>query len=144
MPASASTPVPYASASPTVMKSLQSEAIGENSSAENVQHFRGQSDCSGLECVSPLLGGQCLGELVQLAFQDAIEIVHGQLYAVVGDAVLRIVVGADLLRTLAGADLRPTCRRLLGRLLLALELVEPRPQHAQGLRLVLELRLLVL
>ena len=53
------------------------------------------------ERLAPLFGLQRLGELVQLAFEDAIEVVHGQLYAVVGDPVLRIVVGPDLLGALA-------------------------------------------
>ena len=69
---------------------------------------------------------------------------HVQLDAVVGDAVLREVVRADLLGALAGADLRAARRGLLGRLALALGLVDPRAQHAHRLLAVLELRALVL
>src|SRR6266487_6384935 len=108
MPASASTCVPCASASPTVT-----------------------SDRCGFERLAALFSLQCLGELVQLAFENAVEVVHGQLYAMVGDPVLRIVISADLLGPPARADLRTARRRLLGRLLLPLELVEPRAQHAQ-------------
>src|SRR5258707_680323 len=90
--------------------------------------FRGHPDRCGFESLAAFLGGQRLGELVELAFEDPVEVVHGQLYAVVGDAVLRIVVGTNLLRALARPDLRAPRRRLLGRLLLALQLVEPRPE----------------
>ena len=62
----------------------------------------------------------------------------------VGHAVLGEVVGADLLRALAGADLRAPRRRLLGLLPLALGLVQPGAKDAQRLRLVLQLRFLVL
>ena len=63
---------------------------------------------------------------------------------VVGDAVLREVVGADLLGALAAADLRLARRRLLGLLALALRLVQAGAEDAHRLRLVLELRALVL
>ena len=59
-------------------------------------------------------------------------------------AVLGEVVGADLLGALAGADLRAPRRGLLGLLPLALGLEQPGAQHAHRLRLVLELRFLVL
>src|SRR6185437_2536978 len=103
--------------------------------------FRGHSDGCGFQSLAAFLRGQRLGELVQLAFEDTVEVMHGQLYAVVGDSVLRIVVGTNLLRALARPDLRAPRRGLLGCLLLALQLVEPRPQDAQRLRLVLKLRL---
>ena len=63
--------------------------------------FRGHSDGCGFQSLAAFLRGQRLGELVQLAFEYAIEVVHGQLYAVVGDPVLRLVVGPDLLGALA-------------------------------------------
>jgi hypothetical protein len=62
----------------------------------------------------------------------------------VGHAVLRVVVGADLLAALGGADHAAALggeRRLL---LLALDLEEARSQHLERLRLVLQLRALVL
>src|ERR671922_294486 len=99
---------------------------------------------SSLEGAPPVLGGERLGEIVQLAVEGRVEPVLRELDPVVGDAILGEVVGADLLRPLARADLRPPRRLLLLALLRALELVEPRPQHAHRLRLVLELRLLVL
>ena len=47
--------------------------------------FRGKtvtSDRCGFERLAPLFALQRLGELVQLAFENAVEIVHRQLYAV--------------------------------------------------------------
>ena len=69
---------------------------------------------------------------------------HVQLDAVVGDAALREVVGPDLLGARAGADLCAAGGRLLGRLTLALGLVDARAQHAHRLLAVLQLRALVL
>ena len=43
--------------------------------------------------------------LVEIALDDAIELVERELDAVIADAILRIVVGADLRAALAGADL---------------------------------------
>ena len=105
---------------------------------------RVQASRGRLERLPPRLGRERLGELVQLALEHAVELVDGQLHAVVGDAALRIVVGADLLGALAAADLRPPLRGELGLPPLPLQLEEPRPQHAHRLRLVLQLRLLVL
>src|SRR2546421_7937339 len=113
MPASASTCVPCARASPTVM-----------------------SDCGGFQRLAPLFGLQRLGELVQLAFEDAVEVVHGQLYAVVGDAVLGIVVRADLLGPLARADLGAAGSWRLGCPPLPLRLLQPGAQKAARPRLV--------
>ena len=62
---------------------------------------------SRLERLAAVLGGERLGELVQLALEDALlQLVRGQLDPVVGEPVLGEVVGADLLRPLAAADLR--------------------------------------
>ena len=62
----------------------------------------------------------------------------------VGDARLREIVGADLGAAVAGRDLRAALGAELGLLLLALLVVEPRAQHLQRLRPVLDLRALVL
>src|SRR5262245_22896398 len=97
-----------------------------------------------LEGAAPILGDQRLGELFEIAFEDLVEPVLGELDPVVGDAVLGEVVGADLLGPLARADLRAARRLLLLALLLAFALVEARAENAERLRLVLELRLLVL
>src|SRR5204863_7311708 len=105
--------------------------------------FRGSSGRS-LERLTPLLGAKRVSAAVELPLENAIEAVHGELDAVIGDAVLGEVVRPDLLGALAGADLRPPRCRLFRGLLLALELVEARAQDAQRLRLVLELRFLVL
>src|SRR5947209_12626921 len=69
------------------------------------------------------------GDVVELAHQHGIEVVHAQTDAVVGDALLREVVGADLLGALAGPDLGLT-RGVDRRLLLGQRpVVQPRPQH---------------
>src|SRR5207253_1585826 len=69
---------------------------------------------------------------------------HRVLDAVVGDAILRIVVGADLLRARTRPHLGEPRRGLLGRLPLALGLVEARAQDSHRLVAVLQLRALVL
>src|SRR5262245_40462535 len=97
-----------------------------------------------LEGTPALLGGERLGELVEVAGEDLVELVDRQFDAMVGDPVLREVVRADLLRALPGADLGAPRFRDLRLLALALDLVEPRPQDPHCLLLVLELRLLVL
>ena len=84
------------------------------------------------------------GELAQVAAEDLVEVVRGELDPVVGDPALGEVVGADLLRPLAGADLRAAVGRDLGPLLLERALVQSRPQHPHRLVAVLQLRLLVL
>src|SRR5438477_2472872 len=90
-----------------------------------------------LERAPSLLCLQRVGEAAELAVDDVVEAVLGELDAVVRDAVLGEVVRADLLGALARADLRAALGRQLGLLLLALELVQPRAQHAHRLRLVL-------
>src|SRR5919109_1898482 len=96
------------------------------------------------EGATALFGTERVGELLELALEDALELVRRQLDAVVGDSVLGKVVGADLLGALARADLRPARGVELGLLLLALDLVQASAQHAQRLLAVLELALLVL
>src|SRR5436189_1138717 len=111
---------------------------------------------SASRTVMPVLGGsafeplaalevpQRLGELVELAGQDRVEVVGRVPDAVVGHAALREVVGADLLRALARADLG-TALGCFGRLLLGqLLLVQACSQHAHRLLAVLVLGLLVL
>src|SRR5213592_4742122 len=61
----------------------------------------------GLRLQAPalLVGLEPGGELVKLAFEDRVQVMRGQLDAVVGDSALAVVVGADLLRAVARADL---------------------------------------
>ena len=96
------------------------------------------------EAPALLVGLERGGELVELALEHAVEVVHGDLDAVVGDAALGEVVGADLLGAVAGADLRAAVGGELGLLLGERALVEPRAQHAHRLLAVLQLALLVL
>ena len=59
-----------------------------------------------------VLGDQRLDDLVErLARDHLVELVEGQVDAVVGDAVLREIVGADALGAVAGADLAACGRR---------------------------------
>ena len=97
-----------------------------------------------LEPRALLLGRERGRELAQVAAEDLVEVVGGELDPVVGDPALGEVVGADLLRALAGADLRAAVGGDLGPLLLERPLVEPRAQHLHRLLPVLQLRLLVL
>ena len=83
-------------------------------------------------------------QLVEVAVERRVELVHREADAVVGDAVFLEVVGADLLGALAGADLRAAILGDRVLLLLHLHLVEARAQHLHRLRAVLDLRLLVL
>jgi len=59
------------------------------------------------------VGAQAVDDVLQIAVEDAGQVVLGQPDAVVGQAVLREVVGANLLRAVAGADL-PASRVALG------------------------------
>ena len=54
-----------------------------------------------------LVGHEGVGQLVEVAHQDAVELVQGELDPVIGDPVLLVVVGPDLLRSAAAADLAP-------------------------------------
>src|SRR5262249_32237853 len=78
-------------------------------------------------------------ELVEVAFDDAIELVERDADPVVGEAILREVVSANLLRALAGADhgaaLGTDCRLLL----LAFDIHQARAQNLERLRLILQL-----
>src|SRR5437867_11021275 len=104
----------------------------------------GRLVAAAVELRRPLRAGQGRDELVQVAVQNLIELVQGQVDAVVRDSVLLEVVSTDLLRAVAGPDHAPPlgADRLL--LLGELHLVEACAQHAQSLLSVLQLRLLVL
>ena len=73
-----------------------------------------------------LVGRERFGVLVEVALRAPARAVIVELHAVVGDAVLGEVVGPDLLGARARADLRAAGRGLLGRLPLALGLVDSR------------------
>ena len=134
------------------------ERLGEQQSASSarrvdalaLEELRGRAErlaerhAAALECPALLVGGERLGERVELAPSTSGRGGGRDAHAVVGNPVLRKVVGADLLGARARADLRVPRRRLLGLLPLALRLVEPRAQHAHRLVAVLELRALVL
>src|SRR5262245_17731030 len=98
----------------------------------------------GFERLPPLLRSERLGELFEVALDDAIEPLDRQVDPVVRDAVVRIVVGADLLGPVTPADLRAARGGELLLLALTLELEQARAEDAQRLGLVLKLRFLVL
>src|SRR4029077_1097182 len=96
------------------------------------------------ELPAPLVGGQCVGALLELAGQHLVERVEGQADAMVGDPVLLVVVRADLVGPATALRLAAAGRRQLLLLALALDLVEATAQDAHRLVLVLQLTLLVL
>src|ERR671913_1590843 len=104
---------------------------------------RGSCRFSG-ELVCPLLGGEGLGELFEVAAEGGLEVVGGDADAMVGDASLREVVRTDLRRAVAGADLRLAEGAFLLGPFAHLAFQEPGLQDPHGLLLVLELALLVL
>jgi hypothetical protein len=54
-------------------------------------------------------------QVVEIALEHRLELVHGDARAVIGDPALRKVVGADLLAAPARADLLPPLVRALAR-----------------------------
>ena len=72
------------------------------------------------ERLSAIFGGERVGELLEIALEDLVEPMNGQLDPMVGEPVLREVVGADLLGSVTGADLCLPRRSKLGLLALAL------------------------
>src|SRR4051794_9517697 len=100
--------------------------------------------CLRLQAPALLVGLESCRELVQLALEDRIEVVRGQLDAVIGDPALAVVVRADLLGAVAGAALRAAVGGELGLLLGDRALVQARAKHAHRLLAVLQLGLLVL
>ena len=76
------------------------------------------------------------------ALDDLVELVEGEVDAVVGHPPLREIIGADALGAVAGADLALALGRALGVDPLAFQLVEPRAQELHRRVLVLELGLL--
>src|SRR5262249_31115044 len=81
-----------------------------------------------------VFGDQRIDDFTErFAFQDLRQLVEREVYAVFGDATLRIVVSADALGPVTGADLAAPFGSARGILLLAFQVVEPRPQHRKRL-----------
>src|SRR2546423_896632 len=97
------------------------------------------------QAVGLVPGDQAIEHRVEIARLDELgQLVVLEIDPVVGDAALRIVIGADFLASVAGAD-GGTTNLGQGLLLLRhLAVEEPGHQHFFRLRLVLELRALVL
>ena len=96
------------------------------------------------ELTPAFVGRERVDDLVELAVEHAVERVHREPDAVIGDAVLLVVVRADLLGAAAALHLLAARRAHLGVLLVLLGLQQPRAQDAHRLVLVLQLALLVL
>src|SRR5436190_22164770 len=96
------------------------------------------------ELARPLIGGKRLDDLVEIAVEHAVERVHRETDAVVGDAVVLVVVGADLLGTTATLHLVASRRAHLVGLPVLFGLQQPGAQDAHRLIAVLQLALLVL
>src|SRR5689334_15325075 len=112
---------------------------------------RGALKSSGLSCkrlllepATLLLVRQRRRELVQLAHQDAVEVVRKQIYPMVLDSLFAEVVGADLLGPFTAANLRLAVCGQLGLLLGARSLIQACAKYPQSALTVLQLGLLVL
>src|SRR5215212_8999885 len=127
----------FAAARRAASRALASPAPARNVLARGSCRFGG-------ELVCPLLGGEGLRELLEVAAEGGLEVVGGDADTVVGDASLREVVRTDLRRAVAGADLRLTEGAFLLGPFAHLALQEPGLEDPHGLLLVLELALLVL
>src|SRR5262245_13555361 len=99
---------------------------------------------AAVELRRPLGRDRLRHELVEVALHHPVQLVQGQIYAVIGHPVLLEVVGPDLLRAVAAPDHSAPLRADRLPLLGELHLVEPGAQDAQRFFPVLELRLLVL
>ena len=100
----------------SVERRSTSETVSETVSApgSSLAPTPALASCAGgLEREPPILGLDRLRELLEIAVEDLVEPVHGQLDPVIGEPVLGEVVGADLLGPLAGADLQLPRRREL-------------------------------
>src|SRR5438270_3223872 len=97
------------------------------------------------ELLGAVGGGEPVDHLVErLAGHDLVDLVEGQVDAVVGHPALREVIGADVLRAVARADLALAVGGARRGECLAPHLIEPGAQHLQRAGLVLMLRFLVL
>src|SRR5258706_9937101 len=77
-----------------------------------------------------VLGGERRGDLREVAVHDVLDLVEGQVDAVVGHASLREVVGADAVGAVPRADQALPLRGLLRRLLAHLLLLDARGEDA--------------
>ncbi len=96
------------------------------------------------ELARPLVGGEGLDDVVEVAGQHVGQPVDREPDAVVGDPVLLEVVGADLLAPPAAADLRSPLGGALDVTLALGSFEQPRPQHLHRPLAVLQLAALVL
>ena len=118
-------------------------ACGEVSADRHLDLIRHRA-CPSRCAAAAVVVEQGVDHRLQVAGQDVVELVERQVDAVIGQPVVGKVVGADALAAVAGADQRspfvgPRCV-----LLLPLQFVEPRFQHAQGLGEILVLAFFIL
>src|SRR4051812_31247998 len=96
------------------------------------------------ELLGLVLARERVDQLVELAVHDAVDLVKGEVDAVVGDAALRKVVGADARGAVARADERFARRGGLRLLLRELLVADARGEHRERFLAVLVLRARVL
>src|SRR5262245_31176387 len=99
----------------------------------------------GGEKLSLMLGHQRADQFLEpRPFDNLVELVEGEIDAVIGDAALREIIGADALGAVARPDLAAPRGRALGIEALPFALIEPGTQDLQRPGLVLVLRFLIL
>src|SRR5207249_7848582 len=87
------------------------------------------SGLEGLELLLQLLRHEWLDQRIEVALEQVLQVVEGQVETMIGHAILREVVGADLFAAFARANLRAALAVVLGFFLGNLRLEEARPQH---------------
>src|SRR5438552_1839694 len=88
-----------------------------------------------------MIGDERVDHLVEFAHHHSLELIKGEVDAVIGDPSLREIVGADAFRPVARADLRFSRLRPLFIRAATLQVVKPGPEYLHGARPVLVLRL---
>src|SRR5688572_2037589 len=106
--------------------------MASSMAAERVRRMSGRLR-EARELLGLVLRRQRRGDLVELAIHHAVDLVKGEVDAVVGHAALRKVVCADSIRSIATADERLAGGGLLGGLLLRALRLDSRDEHAPGL-----------
>src|SRR5688500_10833227 len=113
-------------------------SIASSIAAESVRRMSGRLR-EARELLGLVLRRQRRGDLLEFAIHDAVDLVEGEVDAVVGHAALRKVVSADAIGSIAAADERLAGGGLLRGLLLRALRLDSRGEHAPGLLAVLVL-----
>ena len=84
-----------------------------------------------------------IDHIIEISLHDLFEAIKSQIDAMIGQSALREIVSANFGGAVAGRDHGTPLSGDLGPLLFHMHVIESRPQHFQGLGLVLVLRLFV-